>query len=122
MNENQAIRFDKIENRLNSIYAEIDKLSKKKPDSAINTYKLRLINNLFQEANILFEEGNFDIEKFHLFDDGELPTYSDVIIVLTQYIQVLDYFRFRNTGLKYGSIHWHLDDDKTLKTKRSKFS
>jgi len=122
MNENQAIKFDKIEYRLNSIYVEFDKLSKKKPDSVINTYKLKQINDLFREANNLFDEGNISIEKLSLFDDTELPSYSDVVIVLTQYLEVLDYFRYRHTFLEYGSHYWILDNDKKLETKRSKYA
>jgi len=121
MNENQANRFDKIEYLMNSIYVEFDKLSKKKPDEQLNKFKLKQINDLFTEANTLFDEADIEIDSFELFDEIELPSNSDVVIVLTQYLELLDYYRYRNTGFSHGSFGWLLDNGKSIKTKQPKF-
>ena len=121
MNKILAIEFDKMESQLDSICSEIDKLSKKKPDDTINSYKLNIINCLLGEINELFEKGDIPIEKFKLFDETELPSYSDIVLVFSQYLEKMDYFRFRNTFYKYPSQYWRLEDEEKLETKPPKY-
>ena len=122
MDENLAMEFDKLEYRLNSVFIEFDKLSKKKPDDVINPYKLKIINSLLSETNNLFDKGDIPIDKFTLFEDSELPTYSDIVIVLTQFLEKLDYFRFRNIISDFSGVYWILDDGERIKTKGSKYA
>lgn len=122
MDENLAMEFDKLEYRLNSVFIEFDKLSKKKPDDVINPYKLKIINSLLGEINNLFDKGDIPIDKFTLFEDSELPTYSDIVIVLTQFLEKLDYFRFRNIISDFSGVYWILDKGERIQTKASKYA
>lgn len=129
MNEEQADLFDKIESQLTGMYEEIGLLSKKKPDGPINKFKLGLINKLITDANNLLEECYIPFNDFSVFDEDSLPTASDVVLILSQYLKNMNKFRFDNTRIKYGDCYWILDDfdpdedDKTLwkETKRSSF-
>lgn len=117
MDKNIAIEFDKLEDQLTYMYLEIGKLSSKKSDGIINSFKLKIINALLQNANELFETGKLPIAKFALFQDEDLPSYSDITFLLTQYLEKLDYFRFQNTETSYGSCCWIVGKAEKLKTK-----
>jgi len=110
MNEQQADLFDKIEGQITGLYEEVGLLSKKKPDGPMNKFKLRLINKLMIEANGLLGEHYMPFEDFSSFDEDELPTTSDVILILSQYLKSMNKFRYDNTKIRYGNCYWILDD------------
>lgn len=110
MNEEQANLFDKIEDQIKGMYNEIGLLSKKKPDGPINKFKLKFINKIIREANNLLGEEYVPFEDFSEFEDEELPSASDVVLMLAQYLKSMDKFRFDNTQLRYGTCYWILDD------------
>ena len=124
MNEEQADLFDKIEGQVTGMYEEIGLLSKKKPDGPINKFKLKLINLLIAEANKLLGNQYIPFDDFTIFDEDDLPTASDVVVILSQYLKRMKKFRFDNTKVEYGTCYWVLDDDKEnlwKETKESKF-
>ena len=110
MNEKQADLFDKIEDQIKGMYDEIGLLSKKKPDGPINKFKLKFINKIISEANNLLGEDYVPFEDFSEFEGDDLPSASDVVLMLAQYLKSMDKFRFDNTKLSYGKFYWILDD------------
>ncbi len=80
-------RFNKIEEQLGALHKEISILSKKKPDDAINEFKLEFINQVLREANAALDENYLPFADFTTFDKDNLPTNSDVVMILAQYLK-----------------------------------
>lgn len=114
--------FDITEEQLIGLYDEMLVLSKKKPDGPINKFKLKFINELVTKANSLLGEDYHPLKDFDSFDEEELPSASDVIFVLSQYLKVMDKFRYDNTTMKMGKWYWNIENNKMdIQTKRPKY-
>lgn len=81
-----VVEFEKIQEQLQSLHDEVDKLSKKKPDDAINKFKLSFINEVLAKANKVLEDTYLPLDNFRTFDEDNIPTNSDVVLILAQYI------------------------------------
>jgi hypothetical protein len=110
MIEEFADLFDKTEDQIKGLYEEIGLLSKKKPDSPINKFKLKFINKIIREANGLLKDEYVPFVDFLEFEEDDLPSASDVVLMLSQYLKSMDKFRFDNTQLRYSTYYWILDD------------
>lgn len=120
MKKENAIEFDLIEGQLQILHTEIEKLSQKHPNDIINKFKLKYINDLLQKANAIL--GNdCPLSGFEVFVDSELPSNSDVVFIVSQYLGKLDIVRWQNTYENYGETYWKTDDKSTIQTKKSKF-
>lgn len=109
--------FQQLQTQLDGFYEEITILSKKKPDDAINKFKLRFINQFLENATLLLGEDYCPFPDFTKFDLDDIPTNSDVVIMLSQYSQAFIRFRFDNT-VRIGNYgYWILDDsDEKIQT------
>jgi hypothetical protein len=88
--------FEKLEQQLHSFLADVSELSKKKPDDPLNKFKLKFINTtLFRLNGILKDDRPFS--GFKQFDVDDLPTNSDVVLILSQYAAAVLRFRVENT-------------------------
>src|SRR5688572_22225097 len=85
--------FEKVRAQLQELHNEISVLSKSKPDNPINKFKLTFINDKLGEANCILKGEFKPFKDFTLFDVDELPTNSDVILILSQYLDCLEAFR-----------------------------
>jgi hypothetical protein len=111
------------EEQVRGMYVEISSLSKKKPDGPVNKFKLKYVNDLLAKADSLLGERYCPLEGFHGFDTDELPTASDVVFVLSQYLKNMDKFRYDHTYENPGGDWvWNLDSRKTKQTRRSALS
>ena len=94
---------------LESLYKEIQILSKKKPDGTLNQYKVKIINRLLSDIKTMLS-GETDSKYLDLVNDEDLPQYSDVVIILSQYSAAMDKFRHKYYGRNYISedLHWFI--------------
>jgi len=97
MNQEAIDRFHRVKSQLHALYTEISLLSKKKEDGPINKFKLKFINALLSEANAVLGEDFLPYVEFQQFDEDELPTNSDVVMILAQYEGALDLFKSAKT-------------------------
>lgn len=96
--------FEKIDTQLLGLYNEVSALSKKKPDDAVNLFKLKIINNVITEANnFLGDERPFT--DFDTFDVDAVPSNSDVVLILSQYINCME--KVRSDNITYYSNAWY---------------
>lgn len=72
-----------MDKTLATLTFEFRRLSEKKPNDAVNEFKLNIVNNLLAEANK--ELGKSPIQGFTQFDIDTMPTNSDVLFVLALY-------------------------------------
>jgi hypothetical protein len=106
--------FEKSYGQVEALYEEIGKLSKKSPNDALNKFKLKLINGLLSEANLLLKGDYRPLEGFRLFSEDDIPTNSDVTMVLAQYLNCLEKMRVDNICQDdLGSWVWIVDGCKS---------
>jgi hypothetical protein len=68
--------FERLEQQLHSMLAEMSELSKKKANDGLNKFKLKLVNVLLERMNkILGEQKPF--KECETFDENDIPTNSD---------------------------------------------
>jgi hypothetical protein len=76
--------FEKLEQQLHSFLDEMSQLSRKKPNDPLNKFKLKFINAVLGKMSSLL--GDFrPFEDFERFNVDDLPSNSDVVLILSQY-------------------------------------
>lgn len=119
MTEEDIKRFEKTDSQINGLYDEISLLSKKNPNDAVNKFKLKFINQTLLDANILLIDVYKPYDIFNIFDDNDLPTTSDVTMILLQYLKCLEKLRCDNIAPKTGAYYWIINDNiSNIRTKR----
>lgn len=97
--------FEKCEQQLHSFLTELSELSKKKPNDPLNKFKLKYINTLLAKLNKILK-GDRPFEDFNEFDVDELPSNSDVVLLLSQYATSVHRFRLDNTTREGYESRW----------------
>ena len=94
--------FELVAAQLQLLHVELQGLAKGKGNDALNAFKLTLLNNLLTRANALLGEKYAAIQGFVQFDSENLPSISDAIIVVSQYLGALEKYRSDNIAVKPG--------------------
>ena len=85
--------YDKVHKQIETFYAEIGHILKKKPSEPLNKFKLGLINQTVAKANELCGDEFREFPDFTVFDvEGDLPTAGDVIMMLAHYRKAMTSF------------------------------
>jgi hypothetical protein len=101
--------FEAVETQIVSARDELLVLVKKSPHDILSKFKLGLVNGLLGRANALLvtERPVADFEKFEV---DEIPSASDAVIVLGQYLAALENLRAKNIKQKNAySWYWAID-------------
>ncbi len=106
MNKKDVGKFELLEAQMRTLYSEIEKLVKKNPNDAINIFKLKLINGLLRDANEVLVNTKKPILEFAEFDESSLPSNSDALVVLSQYLTCLESYRENNVAYDEGEQSW----------------
>jgi hypothetical protein len=93
MDKTEVEKFRKIYSQITDMYTELGILSKKSPDGRINKFKLKFVNQLIDASNMLLGTSLKPFDDFELFDVDDMPSNSDVVLVLSQYIKCLEKLR-----------------------------
>jgi hypothetical protein len=112
MNKNNVDVFEKLSGQLLSIYEEISLLSKKNPNDAVNKFKLKFINKLLSQSNNYLAEKYRPFDDFDNFDEDDVPQNSDVVFILSQYLQCFEKLRSDNVVINRGIWFWRVEGDK----------
>lgn len=84
--------FEMLDELSNSIYIEMKEFSKKKPDDALNPFKVKNVNRvLIQIKEFLSDQPT--VLFLDLLDDETLPSNSDAILIIGQFKAAMDNFR-----------------------------
>jgi len=94
-----------------SLYGEIQTLSKKKHDGTLNKVKIKTINNLLTDVMVCIS-GEPEEKYLYLLDEDDIPQYSDVVILLSQYKTAVDAFykRYYKRNPYYHENMWNTED------------
>lgn len=96
MKRTDVDKYDELRSKLVSVRDDIALLSAKKPHDQLNSFKLKFINNLLAQVNELI--GDFRPEEdFNEFDNVELPSNSDVLMILNLYLAGMTRFKEANS-------------------------
>lgn len=104
---NDIDKFKKMVTQIKSLIAEFSVLSKKNPNDAVNKFKITLINPILRAANHFVKDAKYKpFQDFDLFKEEELPTNSDVLVILSQYNTCLaQYFKDNRRSCR-GDYYW----------------
>ena len=85
-------RFEATLPLLGAMYSELQELSKKKPDATISKSKIQVINRLLRDIQEILK--NEDQAKYlDLLVEDDLPQYSDVVLMLSQFVAAMTAYR-----------------------------
>lgn len=97
--------LEKVIGQLQGAHAEISQLAKKSPNNSLNKFKLNLINKVLERANVVLGDKYRPFADFEQFDADDVPTTSDVTMVLAQYMEETE--RYRSDNVKYHGGAWY---------------
>jgi len=104
-NEQKIPIFEKAEKQLKVFLDEVGELSRKRPNEAVNTFKLEFINVTLKTLNE-FLGTDRPFPGFDCFDPDKLPSNSDVRFILAQYAASVLRYRTENT-MQGDDFKWH---------------
>ena len=90
MNKKQIDAFETLQAQLTGLYEEMQTLVKKSPHDSINKFKIGLVNGVLRNANTFVGKGQKPVEGFVDFNEDDLPSNSDVLMILSQYLDYLE--------------------------------
>lgn len=102
----QVDTFIKLLIQMESVLNDFSELSKKKPNDAVNKFKLRLVSALLAQANDILTKDSRPFVSFEAFDEDDLPSNSDVVLILSQYMGCLKKFGRDNTRYEDYKHYW----------------
>lgn len=90
---------------LEAAFDEVKEFSKKKQDEVLNVKKVGIINKLLEKAKeILKDEPT--VAFLELLDEDILPTNSDAVLIMSQYISAMKKFHKDHYHSGNGSSSW----------------
>ncbi len=107
MNSKEDIeKLEKVIGQLQGFHAEISALAKKSPNDALNPFKLKLINKVLEASNEVLGDSYRPFDDFQKFEQDDVPSNSDVTVVIAQYMEEAERYRSDNVKPKAGSWYY----------------
>jgi len=106
--------FDKVRSQMKTLAVDLEALSKKSPDAPVSKFKVTFINEMLRNANQLLISPFKPIEGFEVFDEAALPSSSDSLMVLNQYLTCLERWRSAHSHSGsdvFHSLVWNIPDE-----------
>lgn len=113
MTKQEVDTFEKLQAQLQGLHNEISALSKKSQNDALNKFKLKFVNHILIDANQLLGEKYKPFNDFNIFEEADMPTNSDVAMMLTQYLNCFEKMRSDNVKRQDSYPHhwfWIIND------------
>ncbi len=105
--------FEKTQAQLEGLYTEISTLAKKSPNDSVNKFKLAFINEVLKTSNTILGDTYKPLNKFELFNDDDIPSNSDVVFILSQYLSCFEKLRIDNISKYSGNWYWAIDGERS---------
>jgi hypothetical protein len=102
--KSEVENLEKLIGQLQGLHAEVTSLAKKSPNDAVNTFKLKLINKVIEFGNQVLGTKYRPFDDFEQFDSDDVPSTSDVAMVLGQYMEEAE--RYRSDNVEYYAGEW----------------
>lgn len=111
MKKQEVDAFEALEGQLASLYEEMQTLVKKSPNDLMNKFKLQLVNSILQRVNEMLGAQRRPFPDFCVFDQDVLPSNSDVLVIVSQYLSSMEELRAANIHQVLGAWYWIVTDD-----------
>lgn len=102
-------QLEKVIGQLLATHSEISILAKKSPSDTLNAFKLKMINRVIESSNAVLGKKYKPFEDFEKFEDEDLPSNSDVTMILAQYMEEAERYRSDNVMQEFGSWYYVVD-------------
>ncbi len=99
--EEEAREHELLYPLLRAVLHELRELSRKKQDEPLNKLKIAMANKLLSRVKTLLADEPTSA-FLELLDEATLPTNSDAVIILAQYVSAMDQFKNKYQGRDYG--------------------
>jgi hypothetical protein len=113
MTKQEVDNFEKLQAQLEGLHNEISALSKKSQNDALNNFKLKFVNRIISDSNELLGENYKPFSDFETFEENDMPTNSDVAMMLTQYLSCFEKLRADNVKQERLNWFWVIDGEKS---------
>lgn len=113
LSREEVDEFDLVESQLVRFHAELGGLAKGKANDALSTFKLGLLNALLMRANEILGTKYEAVAGFKQFDEAQLPSSSDALVVVSQYLAALEKWRSDNVVASRGTWYWVIDGEES---------
>ncbi|SRR6266536_2124625 len=111
MKRKDVDKYQRVQSQLEAFHREFEGLAKKTPNAALNAFKLKIVNQAIDDANAVLGKDFLPIRGFTQFTDEELPSNSDISMVLAQYLEAMEILRCRNIASDgIGRWYWDVQD------------
>lgn len=114
MNREDIEKLEKVTGQLEGLHSEISALARKSPNDALNRFKLGFVNAILGSANSVLAGGYEPFPEFTQFDVDDVPTNSDVTMILAQYLEEMERKRADNIKMSHGQ--WVYLGDTSIQT------
>ena len=111
MKRQKVDELEKLIGQIEGFHAEMSAMTKKKPNDGVNVFKLKLINAALSRCNTVLGSQYKPFPDFSLFNADDVPSNSDVTIILTQYLNAIEKLRSDNIFIEHGYWYWKLTDE-----------
>jgi len=102
-------RLEKLIGQLKGFHEEIGQMAKKSPNDALNSFKLKLINSTVTLANGVLGKDFIPFEGFTGFDADDVPSNSDVTVMIAQYLEEAERCRSKQVQRYNGEYFYILN-------------
>lgn len=89
-------KLEKTIGQLRAVHGEMSLLSKKSQNDAVNKFKLDMVNRVIASANEVLGSDYRPFDDFEAFDADKLPSNSDVVFIIAQYLEEIERYRTDN--------------------------
>lgn len=114
MNKTEIENLEKTIGQLEGLHTEIGALARKSPNDALNKFKLGFVNAVLARANEVLGEAYQPFPDFSQFDGDDVPSNSDVTLILAQYLEEME--RKRADNIKMSGGRWVYANEQEIKT------
>lgn len=90
---------------LEAAFDEVKEFSKKKQDEVLNVKKVGIINKLLEKAKEFLKD-EATVAFLELLDENDLPTNSDAVLIMSQYISAMNKFHKDHCHFENGLYSW----------------
>jgi hypothetical protein len=107
MKKEDVDKFEELQAQLKGLYDEMQTLARKNPNDAVNKFKLGLIKIVIADADTFLSALGHPLKYFKGFEEEVIPSNSDVLLVLSQYLSCMEKLRADNVKLvSYSPEEW----------------